>query len=203
MTSEKAFQLYFALRLYYTSGFDVFTYGTNFKGKAEVSARKDFTLINPIMKFAPSERELIECCVANNLYNNPDFLYNHDWAEENYKHWCKVKDSLTHTFSRDLDTIEFHMLRKDCTLDDYLSNQVISDLLSGTVEYESLILLDMGLPCINRISGFDSDKYKARMCKSAKFVNKGTLGHRHLSRIDSFKQNMKGSHNGNISIATA
>lgn len=186
MTSEKAFQLYFAIRLHFNSDYDVFERGTNFKGKYEVSKRKDFKLILPIMKEVDSERQLIELCVANNLYGNPDFLYDHNWAVDNYKHWCKVKESLEFTLDKDLSYIELQLLKQDMTLDDYMRNHVISDLLSQRIEYESIIMLDRKVDCIDKIQGFDSGKYIARMRKTSKFVNKGTLGHRHISRIDTF-----------------
>lgn len=186
MTSEKAFQLYFALKLHFNSKYDVFERGTNFRGKNEVSQRKDFVLIHPVMKIADSERKLIEFCVSNFLYDNPDFLYNSEWAEECYKHWCKVKESLDYVLEKDLGTIQIFLLKKNCSLDDYLSNQVISDILSRTIQYESLILLDRRISCIDKIKGFDSSKYITRMRKASKFVNKGILGHRHISHIDSF-----------------
>jgi hypothetical protein len=190
MTSEKAFQLYFALKLHFISDYDVFERGTNFKGKAEVSQRNDFKLILPIMKHVSSERQLIEFCVCNHLYGNPDFLYNDDWAYENYKHWCKNKESLDYCLDKDLSTIELQLLKNNCTLDSYMQKHVISDLLSSKIEYESLIMLDRKIPIIDKISGFDAGKYKVRMHKATKFVNKGTLGHRHISRIDSFKQSL-------------
>ena len=200
MTSEKAFQLYFSVRLHFNSEYDVFERGTNFKGKNEISSRKDFALILPIMKQVNSERELIELCVANNLYGNPDFLYDDQWASENYKHWCKVKDSIEFTLDKDLSYIEFQLMKNNGTLDDYMSNCVISDLLSQRIEYESVIMLDRKANCIDKIQGFDSGKYMARMRKASKFVNKGTLGLRHISRIDTFLAQTKGSHHGNNSI---
>lgn len=186
MTSDKAFQLYFAVRLYFNSGFNIFEYGTNFKGKNEVRERNDFNLILPIMKMVDSERQMIELCVANNLYGNPEFLYDPTYAEDNFKHWTKVKESLDYTLQRDLDYIEFECLKRNWSLDDYLAKQIISDLLSQKVEYECIILLDRRSSCMHKIQGFDSSKYTDRMVKASKFVAKGTLGHRHISRIDNF-----------------
>lgn len=186
MTAEKAFQLYFAVRLYFNTGFNIFDRGTNFKGKNEVQERNDFYLILPIMRMVNSERQLIELCVANNLYGNPEFLYDPSYAEDNFKHWTKVKESLDYTLERDLDYIEFECLKRKWSLDDYLSRQIISDLLSQKVEYECIILLDRRSSCMHKIQGFDSSKYTDRMVKASKFVAKGTLGHRHISRIDNF-----------------
>lgn len=194
MTSEKAFQLYFAVRLHFsTPQYDVFTHGTNFRGKNEVANRKDFKLIYPVMKHVETERELIEFCVANHLYGNSEFLYDDGWAAENYKRWCKNKTSINHILQQDLSMIELQLLRFNCTLDDYMINHVISDLLSSKIEYESLILLDRKVPCIDKISGFDSSKYKVRMHKASKFVGKGILAEQQQRQIDIFIENTKGN----------
>ena len=202
MTPEKAFQLYFAIRLHFTTTYDVFEQRINFKGKDEVSSRKDFSLIFPIMKQVPNERELIEFCVANHLYGNPDFLYDDGWAIDNYKHWLTSKQSLSYNLEKDLSTIETFVTVHGITLQDYLSNQVISDLLSQRVEYESLILFDRHQPIIGKIEGFDSLKYKVRMYKASKFVNKGTIDARHISHIDSFLATLEGEKHGNNIVAT-
>ena len=202
MSPEKAFQLYFAVRLHFTSSYNVFVSGTNFNGKYDVSSRKDFGLIIPIMKCINTERELIEFCVANYLYGNSNFLYDPEWADANYNHWLMVKQSLTYTLEKDLSTIELYMMAKSCTLEEYLRNQVISDLLSQRVEYESLMLLDRKTPIIDKIHGFDALKYITRMSKASMFVNKGTLDLRHLSHIDNFLATVtKEITNGNHSIA--
>ena len=190
MTSENAFQIYFALKLHFTSSYDVFTSGINFKGKGSVKDRNDFNLILPIIKQVDTERQLVEFCVSNHLYGNPDFLYNDIDAYDHYKHWSKVKESLEYTLDKDLSYIELFLLKNRCDFDEYLSNHVISDLLSNKIEYESLILLNHSCDIINKISGFDAVKYKVRMHKASRFVNKGTLGHRHSSRINIFKQSI-------------
>jgi hypothetical protein len=200
MTSEKAFQLYFAIRLHFTSDYDVFERGTNFRGRSKLTSRNDFNLIYPYLSIVDDERSMIELCVANNLYDNPEFLYDQDWAKDNYLHWCKVKESLEHTLDRDLCHIELSSLKLNVTLDDYMKQHVINDLLSQRIEYETIILLNRKIGVIDMIQGFDSSKYRVRMHKASKFVNKGTLGLRHISRIDSFLATMKGSHHGNNSI---
>ncbi len=191
MTSENAFQIYFAIKLHFTGSYDVFKSGTNFTGKGTVCERNDFKLILPILKLVDTERQLVEFCVSNHLYGNPDFLYNDIDSLDNYKHWCKVKDSLEYTLDKDLSHIELFLLKNKCDFDTYLEKFVISDLLSKKVEYESLILLNHSSnDIIDKISGFDAIKYKVRMHKASRFVNKGTLGHRHISRINNFKQSI-------------
>ena len=193
MTDEKAYQYYFAVKLHFTSQYDVFQYGTGFNGRKQVSEKPDFWLIKHVLKVVQTPRELIEYCASNFLYDNSDMLYNTELAIDNYKHWCRVKGSLNFTLERDLSTISLYTMRNRCTLDDYLNRQVISDLLSQNIEYESLILLDRGLNCdiIDRIAGFDADKYKVRMHKSKQFVNNGALGHIHKSHIDNFLTEVK------------
>jgi hypothetical protein len=201
MTSEKAFQLYLAIRLHYTvDSYDVFENGGRFKHQNKVADRKDFKLIDYFVNRIPTEREMIELCVANHLYGNPDFLYEPDDALEHLARWKSNKDSLTHNLQRDLSTIDLYTIQKKCSLEDYLSQQVISDILSNKIEFESLILLDRREPVIHLIQGFDSSKYITLMRKSSKFVNKGTLGIRHISHIDDFLNTIKRKNNGNIAI---
>lgn len=191
MTFEKAFKLYMAIRLHFTSAdYDVFENGGRFSWQSTVSERNDFNLIGTLIKCVSTERQLIELCVANHLYGYPQFLYEPDTAADNYKHYVKVKESLTNTLDKDLSYIELQLMRRKITLDEYLRNQIISDLLSGRVEHESIIMLDRRIPVIDKLDGFDSTKYKVRMHKASKFVNKGTLGLRHISRIDSFLSNI-------------
>lgn len=191
MTFEKAFKLYMALRLHFTvEDYDVFENGGRFSWQSTVNERNDFNLIGSLVKIVSTERQLIELCVANHLYGYPQFLYEPDNAGDNYKHYVKVKESLTNTLDKDLSYIELQLMQRKTTLTEYLRNQIISDLLSGRVEHESLIMLDRKFPVIDKISGFDCTKYKVRMYKANKFVNKGTLGLRHISRIDSFLSNI-------------
>jgi hypothetical protein len=190
MTSEKAFQLYFAIKLHFTTDYNVFEQGTNFRGKSTLPTRKDFKLIEPLVDSVKTERQFIELCVCNHLYGNHNFLYDDTFAYDNYTTWCRNKQSLDYIFERDLDYIEFYMLKYNCSLDKYLSEHVISDLLSSKIEYESLILLNRDIQVIDLISGFDAIKYRVRMHKANLFVNKGTLGLRHINRIDTFKQSL-------------
>lgn len=203
MTPEKAFQLYFATRLHFTSTYDVFESGTNFKGKNDVRDRRDFALIYPITKIVDNERDMIEFCVANHLYGNPEFLYDGEWAVENYKHWQTIKQSLTYSLEKDIGTIEMSLSRAKCSFKEYLSNQVISDLLSHRIEHETLMLIDRRYPTIDKIEGFDALKYKVRMHKASKFVNRGTLDHRHLSHIDSFLATLERKNHGNNIVTTS
>lgn len=200
MTAEKAYQLYFALRLHFTTSYDVFVSGTNFKGKNEVKSRKGFGLINGLMRHTKTEREFVELCVANNLYDNQDFIYDVDSAYENYKHWSQVKSSLDYTLESNLGQIEISLLSRKMTIDQYMQQHVLNDLLSRRIEYETIILLNHRIECIDKIQGFDSSKYRVRMHKATKFVNKGAIGHIQNCHIDNFLATFKGNTNGNISV---
>jgi hypothetical protein len=189
MTPEVAFKLYLATRLHFLTKYDVFKSNGKFKGQDKVIDRKDLYLVNQISK-NKSERDFIELCVANFLYGNDKFLYEPVYAEDNYEHWLKVKQSIGYTLERDLSYIELQLMKRDMSLNDYLRDRVISDLLSRKVEYESIIMLNRKIEVIDKISGFDSDKYKVRMHKSNKFVTKGTLADKHSSHIDNFLSNV-------------
>lgn len=189
MNTDVAFRLYLATRLHFLTKYDVFKSNGKFKGQNRIADRKDLYLINTIAK-GKNEREFIELCASNFLYGNDNFLYEPAYAEDNYEHWLKVKQSIGHTLERDLGFIEIRMMKMDISLDKYLHDVVISDLLSRKVEYESLIIINRKIQVIDKISGFDSDKYKVRMHKSNNFVTKGILADQHSSHIDNFLSNV-------------
>jgi hypothetical protein len=186
MTKEKAFQLYMATRLHFLTKYDVFASKGNFAWKEKVSGRNDIGLILPFLKITKTERELIELCVSNFLYGNDNFLYDSSYAEDNYIHWLKVKQSISYCLERDLGYIEFQLMKNSIDLDTYLRDRVISDLLSRKVEYESIVLMDRYHPLIDSIAGFDSDKYKARMKKADKFILLGSLNEQMKNTLENF-----------------
>jgi hypothetical protein len=195
MTPDKAFRLYLATRLHFHTAYDVFLSKGRFTGMNKVMTRNDADLIKAVMSFVDDEREMIEFCAANFLYGNKNFLYDHNNAEDNYRHWLKVKGTMGSCLERDLGRIELYMMKHDCSLDDYLQKQVISDLLSRKTEYESLILMNRKIPVIDKIRGFESDKYKALMSKANGFVTQGKLASQHNSHLDNFLNNIKENQN--------
>lgn len=191
MTNEKAFELYFKTRLHFLTSYDVFENSGKVRGLGRLRERKDFPLIVPIAKKVQNERNLIEFCVSNFLYGNDNFLYDeNEYAEQNYIHWLKVKESIGRTLQRDLNYIELQCLTHECSLNTYFEKKAISDLLSRKIEYESIIMLNRHQPVIDYLSGFESDKYKVRMHKANMFVTKGTLAPMHISHIDKFLSNL-------------
>ncbi len=191
MTPEKAYQLYFAIKLHFTTQYDVFEYGTNFNNKNKVQEKNDFKLIYDIIKHVESEREMVELCVSNFLYGLENMLFYPEHAVDNYTHWLSVKQSLDYRLQSDLSVIEFNLLKSNNTFDAYLGKNLLSDLISHVVDYESIILLDMKIPVIDKIGGFNSPKYKVRMHKAKQFVNKGVLSGVHVCHIDNFLSNIK------------
>lgn len=190
MTNEKAFRLYLATRLHFLTAYNVFESKGRFKGQDKIADRKDLILISQLLKLVNNERELIELCASNFLYGNDKFLYDQSYAEDNYKHWSTVKQTISYCLDRDLSHIELHLLKKGIDLDSYLREGVISDLFSRRIEYESIILLNRKLSVIDKISGFEGDKYKVRMHKANLFVTQGVLAESQSSRIDNFISNI-------------
>lgn len=191
MTKDKAFKLYLATRLHFLTKYDVFQAKGRFNGMETSTQRKDFGLIHGIMGLVTTERELIELCAANFLYGYKNFLYQPENAEDNYKHWLMVKGALTYCLERDLSYIDLYMMKKQCSLNDYLEKQVVSDLLSRTIEYETIILMNRKIPVIDKICGFESDKYRVLMHKANGFVTQGILAEQHRSHLDIFLNNIK------------
>jgi len=89
-----------------------------------------------------------------------------------------------------LSHIELQLMKRGIGLDSYLRDEIISDLFSRRIEYESIILLNRRLSVIDKIAGFEGDKYKVRMHKANLFVQQGVLAESQSSRIDNFISNI-------------
>lgn len=189
MTNEQAFKLYLAIKLHFTTKYDVFENQGRFKNMSKLMERADFNLIYPLTKMVNEDREFVQLCVANFLYGNEKFLYDHAYAEDNFKHWQKVKQSITFCLTRDLGYIDLQLMKRNCTLDVYVKQHILSDLLSKRVEYETLVVLERHTPIIDKMAGFDADKYKVRLHKANRFVTNGVLAEMHRSQIDNFLSN--------------
>lgn len=193
MTPEKAFRLYIATRLHFTTQYDVFQSQGKLSWIPNESNRRDFTRIIPFIKEVKTERALIELTAANMLYGHKDFLYAEpEEGIDNYSHWNMVKQSFDHVLDRDLSWIGTQIDSGKCqSLEGFLQKRFISAVLSRHVQYESIIMINRHIPIYHMIDGFDAPKYIDRMVKANLFVKKGTLAIKHSSRIDDFFSNYK------------
>lgn len=186
LQTEKAYFLYRSVRLHFLSGYDLFKHKGRLRGKEKALERNDIKLVDAISDLVSSPRQFVELCASQFLYGNDDFLYTQKNIEENYNRYSKVKGSIDYYLEKDLGYIELQIAKAQCNLDDYLKQRVMSDILSHKIEMETIIILDRKIEVIDKISGFESGKYKVRMHKASMFVTKGILESKHSSQVDSF-----------------
>lgn len=188
LTVEKAFQLYMAVRLHFTTPYDVFKHKGRFKQQSMVMSRSDVYLVKGLIAMAPEGREFVELCAANFLYGNDNFLYGSEYVQENWAKWRRNKESITYMLQSDVNHIHDRIEFQCWTFSDYLKNDAISDLLSGKIQYESLIISERYIQTLDRIQGFNAETFIQRMKKANKFVIGGRVYDLHREIVNNLKE---------------
>lgn len=120
MNGFKAYRYYLALKLHFTTDkFNVFENKGAVRGTYEsFNARNDKHLFDKLARKFDKDQELIQFMVAQFVYNNPNFIYGLEQADDNYTEWCKVKQSITKVFRDDINQLELEIDKYGYTLDD-------------------------------------------------------------------------------------
>jgi hypothetical protein len=129
MTGFKAYRYFLALKLHFTTDkFNVFENKGNVKGTFETfQARNDKHLFDKLARKFSTDKDLIQFIVAQFVYNNTNFIYELEQADEHYREWIKVKESITKIFSDDLNLLQLEHEKHgytvqeliNCTLNDF------------------------------------------------------------------------------------
>jgi hypothetical protein len=184
---EKAFKLYMALRLHFTTDYNIFEHKGRFKNQSKVMSREDVYLVKGLIAIAKEPTDFVELCVANFLYGNTSFLYGQEYVLDNYKKWRKNKESITYQLQQDIEHIN-SWRAMGMHLDEYMAHQAISDLLSGKIQYESLIISQRYIPIFDMIRGYNANEFVARMKKANKFVVGGRHYDLHQKIVNTLKE---------------
>ena len=120
MNGFKAYRYYLALKLHFTTDkFNVFENKGHVRGSYETfEARNDKHLFDKLGRKFSTDRELIQFITAQFVYNNQNFIYELEQADDNYRQWIKVKESITKVFSDDLNTIQLEIEKNGYTFDE-------------------------------------------------------------------------------------
>lgn len=183
---SEAYRIYLAAKLHFTTNYDA----VKSKGKVKNLTPKDneISLLKMICRDLKTRRDLVEYCVANHLYGNKNFLYqNKELSDNNYNRWIKIKESLNYTVQKDLGYLELNCLKKQINFEDYLKYQLISDLYSSRIEYETIIVLaEHDESLYDKILGYEKESIVNRLKKASKFVQSGNLSIAQLQAIRTF-----------------
>jgi len=156
MTGFKAFRYYIALKLHFTKEkFNVFENKGHIKGSyATFNARNDKYLFEKLARKFPKDQDIIQFIVANLSIGNDNIIYGMEEAEENYIQWIKRKQSITHTFLNDINTIQLESEKNNFNLDQIINctlNQfpyIIKLYLGKLICMESIVILNDFIPMI-------------------------------------------------------
>jgi len=156
MTGFKAFRYYIALKLHFTKEkFNVFENKGHIKGSyAAFDARNDKYLFEKLARKFPKDQDIIQFIVANLSIGNDNIIYGMEEAEENYIQWIKRKQSITHTFLNDINTIQLESEKNNYNLDQIINctlNQfpyIIKLYLGKLICMESIVILNDFIPMI-------------------------------------------------------
>jgi hypothetical protein len=69
-----------------------------------------------------------------------------------------------------------------------MATRAISDLLSGKIQYESLIIIQRYIPIYDMIRGYNTDEFVTRMKKANKFVIGGKQFDLHREIVSHLKK---------------
>lgn len=127
MDGFKAYKRFMAIKLHFTSNYDVFENNGRVSGtRATFEKRKDKFLFEKLARKFPSEQEYIQFIVANIAYGNKNVVYSVE-SDEYYQLWLRRKESRTQFFKNDL-------------------NKILNKFESEKISSSELLSVDSGMP---------------------------------------------------------
>ena len=132
MDGFKAYKLYMALKLHFTSpSYNVFERRGRLKGTYEkYLQRPDYGLFEKV-GHKWNERDYIRYIAANFMYRNPNVIYDEEDGQANYTEYNRRKQSITKIFADDVQKIV-----------DSKCKDVLQLYLQGKVTIETMVILD-------------------------------------------------------------
>jgi len=120
MNGFKAYRYYLALKLHFTKEkFNVFENRGNVKVSLDTYlARNDSYLFEKLSRKYNTDKAYIQYIVSNFAYGNINMIYDEGTAEQYYIKWNKVKESITRTFTDNLNTIVYEAEKQGIDISD-------------------------------------------------------------------------------------
>lgn len=153
----RVYKFYLATKLHFTTDkFNVFENKGRVKGSREKFwSRNDRGLFEKIGREFETDRDLIEYFVSNFMVGNDCVVYSGDTANDNYKTYVKIKQSLTRQFQNDLNKIHLHLEQNPDKLNDLYDfdgtkvPELMKLLIGGDITVQSLLILDSFRPFLD------------------------------------------------------
>lgn len=179
------FETYKAMHLHFTSSYDFFKYNGKLKHRIttqeqadEFYRSKNYPFSRKLSRKRNNKLEMVEFLLAN-LSNNPNMWLEElvdDRAEETFNKWKKTQDSLTYTFTKDVNFILSH--NKHFNSYFVVSNgypEIVEYVMNQDISFETAIIMNEILKFMPQIvAKFKKDiilgSINERMSKYAPFV---------------------------------
>lgn len=148
ISDYEAFKLYTAVKLHFTSNYDVFKYNGRVNcPHAAFARRNDRKIFARIAERFNTPKEAVEYYVANFAYGNKNFIYSGDESEEKYKLWQKRKENRTYEFSKQMNFLLQYLEDNHMTYDqvfniDSGTPELLRLFVSGDLHLETLVIID-------------------------------------------------------------
>lgn len=157
MNGFRAYRYYLALKLHFTKEkYNVFENRGNIKVSVDAfQARNDAYLFEKLARKFSKDQDYIQYLVANWAYGNINMIWHEGEAQAYYSLWIKVKESITFSFTSDLNTIQLEAEKNsnsfneviNCTNNDV--PYIIKLYLGKTIQPQTLCILNDLTGCID------------------------------------------------------
>lgn len=169
--AENYYRIYLAVKLHFTlEKYDYLNTKGNISNIDKLIERSEVNLAKYFLDICDTPRKFLRFSVANFLHQNDRFIYEeNDRAESNYRSFEKFSES-NHFFKSDLTLIGERVYNSG-GVEHYIKNDLINDLYSGSISYETIVLLNQQNPDFTGLmSGYFADKMCLRIRKASTFL---------------------------------
>lgn len=106
MDGFKAFKYHQSIKLHFTNDrFNVFENKGRLRGSYQTFMNRNDHMLFERLAHQYKDKEFIQYCASNFMYGNDTVVYHTDVAMTNYKEYLRRRQSITHVFRQDLQTI--------------------------------------------------------------------------------------------------
>ena len=148
ISDYEAYKLYVAVKLHFTTSYDVFKYNGRVNCPAAAfNKRNDRKLFARLAERFNKPKDIIEYYVANFAYGNKNMIYSMDEAEGNHETWLKRKESINYEFSKQMNFLLRYLEDNGKTYQQLFDIETgVPELLTlymrGDIYLETLVIID-------------------------------------------------------------
>lgn len=143
MTGFETYKLYMAVKLHFTTDYDIFEHQARVRGWLETfEKRNDKYLFEKLGK--KYDTKVMQFFVANFVYGNQWAVYSGE-SEEYFNTWNRRKESMTQCFKNDLCKIQDMLDIEKLSIPDLYTDDVprlLKYYIGGKITFETMVILE-------------------------------------------------------------